>query len=143
MRMGSLKNALKDAGFRQSNQENERERKKKWTKTNKSVSHQEQRNYCEVCDSIQPDVEKYNHRNPTIRVQWICVSCADKNLIDDKFRATAQSDFSMKKTFKREYGATRKDLSAIEGQNQYKSSKNVSGPREGANDRNRKQKYTR
>ena len=119
--MGSLKDALKNAGFRQSNQENERARKAKWNKSKKSVGHQEQRNYCEVCDSIQPDVEKYNHRNPTIKARWICSSCADKNLIDDKFRVTAQSDFSIKKTFRREYGATRKDLSSQEGQNKHRS----------------------
>ena len=119
--MGSLKDALKNAGFRQSNQENERAKKAKWNKVKKSVGHQEQRNYCEVCDTIQPDVEKYNHSNPTIKARWICASCADKNLIDDKFRVTAQSDFSIKKTFRREYGATRKDLSPHEGQKNHRS----------------------
>ena len=108
--MSSMKDALIKAGFKPKQGENERQKRAHWEKVKKSVQHQEQRNYCEVCDSIQPDVEKYNHRNPTITAQWICVSCADKNLIDDKFRVSAQSDFSIKKLFKREYGMTVKDI---------------------------------
>ena len=104
--MGDLKSALLKAGFKASKSENERQKREPWLKAKKSVKHQEQRNYCEVCETIQPDVEKYKHRNPTVEAEWICVSCADKNLIDDKFRVTAQSDFSIKKTFRREYGQT-------------------------------------
>ena len=140
--MGSLKDALKNAGFRQSNQENERERKAKFSKVKNSVNHQAQRNYCEVCETIQPDVEKYNHRNPTITARWICSSCADKNLIDDKFRVTAQSDFSIKKTFKREYGATRKDLTSQEGQKRH-IDKGRKDRQDNRNDRSKKSKYYR
>ena len=104
--MGDLKSALLKAGFKASKSENERQKREPWLKAKKSVKHQEQRNYCEVCETIQPDVEKYKHRNPTVEAEWICVSCADKNLIDDKFRVTSQSDFSIKKTFRREYGQT-------------------------------------
>ncbi len=110
--MGSMKDALMKAGFKPKKSENERQKRAHWDKVKKSVVHQEQRNYCEVCESIQPDVEKYKHRNPTITAHWICVSCADKNLIDDKFRVTSQSDFSIKKLFKREYGKTATDISS-------------------------------
>lgn len=108
--MSSMKDALIKAGFTPKKGENEREKRKQWDKVKKSVIHQEQRNFCEVCESIQPDVEHYKHRNPTVDAQWICVSCADKNLIDDKFRVSAQSDFSIKKLFKREFGATMKEV---------------------------------
>ena len=104
--MGDLKSALLKAGFKASKSENERQRREPWLKAKKSVLHQQQRNYCEVCETIQPDVERYKHRNPTVEAEWICTSCADKSLIDDKFRVTAQSDFSIKKTFRREYGQT-------------------------------------
>ncbi len=124
MNMGSMKDALMKAGFKPDKSENERQKRAHWEKVKKSVVHQEQRNYCEVCESIQPDVEKYKHRNPTITAYWICVSCADKNLIDDKYRVTSQSDFSIKKLFKREYGKTVKDLSTKNSKN---FSRNVSG----------------
>ena len=121
--MSSMKDALIKAGFKPKQKENEREKRAHWEKVKKSVVHQEQRNYCEVCDSVQPDVERYTHRNPTITAQWICVSCADKNLIDDKFRVTAQSDFSVRKLFKREYGMTLREV----GQINKKIPKNVDG----------------
>ena len=108
--MSSLKDALLKAGLKSSKKENERQRRGKWMDVKKSVVHQEQRNYCEVCESIQPDVEKYKHRNPVVTGEWICASCADKNMIDDKFRVTAQSDFSIKKIFRREFGQTSKEV---------------------------------
>ena len=117
-----MKDALIKAGFTPKKGENEREKRKQWDKVKKSVIHQEQRNFCEVCESIQPDVEHYKHRNPTVDAQWICVSCADKNLIDDKFRVTAQSDFSIKKLFKREFGATSKEV-----ENTKRGNRNVNG----------------
>jgi len=108
--VSSLKDALLKAGLKSSKNENERQKRKNWVEVKKSVVHQEQRNYCEVCESIQPDVERYKHRNPVIDAQWICVSCADKNMIDDKFRVTVQSDFSIKKVFRREFGQTNKEV---------------------------------
>ena len=121
--MSSLKDALLKAGLKSSKKENDRQRRGKWMDVKKSVVHQEQRNYCEVCESIQPDVERYKHRNPIVSGEWICVSCADKNMIDDKFRVTAQSDFSIKKIFRREFGQTLKDI-GIKPQN---NSKDVNG----------------
>ena len=125
--MSSLKDALVKAGLRPSKSENERERKTKWDKIKKSARHQDQRNYCESCNLVQPDVERYKHRNRTVDAQWICVSCADKLLIDDQYRVTAQSDFSKRKIFKREYGATQsitdKDFGRPSGRNQTKSFK--------------------
>jgi hypothetical protein len=104
------KDALLKAGIKptpEKKQENHREKvaKKQLTET---VVHQEQRNYCEACDQTRPDVELYKHRNPTTEAEWICVRCADQLQIPDTFRKTAQSDTSIKKMFRREYGATAK-----------------------------------
>ncbi|MBT7765879.1 MAG: hypothetical protein HN730_01910, partial [Bdellovibrionales bacterium] len=70
----------------------------------KTEQHQRQRNFCEHCQQISPDVEFYNHRNPTVSAKWICAPCADKNQIADDFRTTNQSDFSKKGIFRREFG---------------------------------------
>ena len=123
--MSSLKDALLKAGLKSSKNENDRAKRKNWVDVKKSVIHQEQRNYCEACESIQPDVERYKHRNPIVDAQWICVSCADKNMIDDKFRVTSQSDFSIKKIFRREFGQTNKDA----GTRKSASNKEVDGNR--------------
>lgn len=104
----TLKDALMKAGLRATQHENEREKRPKNEPTKKSVAHQERRNYCEVCNNVQPDVERYAHKNPLIDAQWICVACADKNMIEDRFRATHQSDFALRGLFRREYGPTRK-----------------------------------
>lgn len=106
--MASLKDALLKAGMRPTEpvkKQNEREKvaKKKMTE---EISHQSQRNFCEECNQVRPDVEKYKHRNPTTEAEWICVRCADQLQILDKFRMTAQSDTSIKKMFRREYGET-------------------------------------
>ena len=69
--------------------------------------HQEQRNFCEECQQVRPDVELFYHRNPTTEAEWICVKCVDQLKIDDSCRQTAQSDTSIKKMFRREHGATR------------------------------------
>ena len=106
--MGSIKDALFKIGIKEAQKPvapNEREKlaKKKVTEV---VVHQEQRNFCENCDQVRPDVELYKHRNPTTEAEWICVRCADQLQILDTFRKTAQSDTSIKKMFRREYGAT-------------------------------------
>jgi hypothetical protein len=107
--MGSMKEALLKAGLKPTavpKKENERNSipKKKLTET---IIHQEQRNYCEECQQVFPDVELYYHRNPTTNAEWICVKCADRLKISDEFRQTAQSDTSIRKMFKREHGHTR------------------------------------
>lgn len=104
--MGSLKDELAKAGFRSTKRENERERLPSKKDVKKSVKHQMQRNFCEVCERTLPDVELYKHRNPTTDAQWICVACADELMIHDKFRKSAQSDMSVRKMFKRSYGET-------------------------------------
>jgi hypothetical protein len=107
--MKSLKEQLLKAGLKatQSVKEvNERAPIKKKQMT-ESVVHQVQRNFCEECQLIQPDVELYHHRNPTTEAEWICVKCADRLKIADSFRQTAQSDTCIKKLFRREHGATR------------------------------------
>lgn len=126
--MGSLKDAMLKAGIKPTpvakspKAQNEREKiaKKQITET---VIHQEQRNYCEACEQVRPDVELYKHRNPTTDAEWICLRCADQLQILDSFRKTAQSDTSIKKMFRREYGAT----ATITDINKQKSTK-PSGP---------------
>ena len=105
----SLKDALKDAGFKGKKSMNERETVKKKDVRKEAVKHQAQRNFCEVCELIQPDVELYKHRNPVIHdAEWICSKCADENMVADKFRETNQSDFAKKKRFMRQFGETKK-----------------------------------
>lgn len=99
----SLKQALLKAGLKSSKTENMREQKPKKEKT-KIEKHQEHRNFCEVCECIQPDVELFKHRNRLITAEWICVNCADKNEILDEFRVTQQSEFSRTKRYRRYYG---------------------------------------
>ncbi len=106
--MKSLKDALMKAGLKPTADPKAQNAREKVTKKQMSetVSHQVQRNYCEVCDQVRPDVEFYKHRNPTTEAEWICVRCADQLQIADTFRKTAQSETSIKKMFRREYGAT-------------------------------------
>lgn len=106
--MGSMKDALAKIGIKETPKPaapNQREKIAK-KKVTEDVVHQEQRNFCEACDQVRPDVELYKHRNPTTEAEWICVRCADQLQIADTFRKTAQSDTSIKKLFRREYGAT-------------------------------------
>jgi hypothetical protein len=106
--MGSLKDALLKVGIKETvkpSAANQREKLSK-SKVTEVVVHQEQRNFCEACEQVRPDVELYKHRNPTTEAEWICVRCADQLQIADTFRKTAQSDTSIRKMFRREYGAT-------------------------------------
>lgn len=105
----SIKDALQKAGYQSSKTQNERKRKLHKEKT-KVEKHQERRNFCEVCETIQPDVELFKHRNPRIDAEWICSNCADKNEILDDFRKTQQSDSARNGRYRRYYGHTR-DLS--------------------------------
>jgi len=102
-----MKEALLKAGFRSKETENERPQMRKKDKTKRQV-HQEQRNYCENCGNICPDVEFYKHRIPSVSSHWICCRCADLHSIPDESRQTAQSDFSKGKTFRRQYGPTKR-----------------------------------
>jgi hypothetical protein len=109
MAMKSLKEQLLQAGLKATpdpKAANQREEIKK-KKITESVIHQEQRNFCEECQQVRPDVELYYHCNPTSEAEWICVKCADRLKIGDDCRQTAQSDTSIKKMFRREHGVTR------------------------------------
>jgi superfamily II helicase len=123
----SLKDALKKAGFSNVKDENERKHKIKKEVT-KSEKHQEHRNFCEVCEFIQPDVERFRHKHPRIDAEWICSNCADKNEILDEFRLTNQSDSARNGGYRRYYGPI-KDFSKEKGyvqkprENQKKSSR--------------------
>ena len=103
----SLKEALLKAGFKSSKLENERE-PKKIKDLKKSELHQRERNFCEICQTIQPDVERFIHKNALIDAQWICANCADKAEILDDFRVTHQSEFAIKGRYRRQYGPTKK-----------------------------------
>lgn len=101
----SLKDAMLKAGLKSTKSENERVYKPK--KEVKIIEvHQSTRNFCEVCQLIQPDVERFAHKNPTIDAEWICTRCADRAEIHDQFRRTNQSDSAKKKTYRREFGPT-------------------------------------
>ena len=102
----SLKDALLKAGLQSSKTQNDRVQKK-GTNLKQSEKHQYTRTFCEVCELDHGDVERYKHRNPTIDAEWICLGCADKNMIDDRFRVTMQSELSKKGNFRRYFGATK------------------------------------
>lgn len=102
----SLKDALLKAGLKPTKSQNEREYKPK-KDIKKSEVHQATRNFCEVCELIQPDVERFVHKNPTIDAEWICNRCADRAEIHDQFRMTNQSDSAKKKCYRREFGPTK------------------------------------
>lgn len=127
--MGSLKDALLKAGFKEEKKKApekktvHRPKEKQDTRPTpppkakavalpqKMHSHQMHRNFCEACNRTLPDVEFYRHKNPTLNAQWICVQCADNYQIPDKFRETEQSDHSRQKIFRREYGPTLRPMS--------------------------------
>lgn len=124
----SLKDQLMEAGFRSNKMENHRE-SAKGRERKQAEKHQTTRNFCEHCNLIHPDVERYKHRNPTTEAEWICLGCVDKLMIDDKFRMTQQSDVSRKGMFRRFFGAT-KDFSKEEARHH---NKNGQGQRHGNN----------
>jgi hypothetical protein len=105
----SLKDQLKEAGFRSTKMENERD-SGKGRERKQAEKHQTTRNFCEHCNLVQPDVERYKHRMPTTEAEWICLNCADKLMIEDRFRFSQQSDVSKNGMFRRYFGAT-KDFS--------------------------------
>lgn len=95
-----------EAGFRSNKMENHRD-SGKGRDVKQTEKHQKARNFCEHCNLIHPDVELYKHRMPTTEAEWICLGCADKLMIDDRFRKTRQSDVSKKGMFRRYFGATK------------------------------------
>ena len=102
----SLKDALLKAGLSSSKSANAR-KASKGRSQKQSEKHQRTRTFCEVCKLDHGDVEYYKHKNPVIDAEWICLSCADKNMIDDEYRTTRQSELSKKRSFKRFYGKTK------------------------------------
>ena len=61
---------------------------------------------CESCEKTSPDVEYYEHRNQVLP-KWLCVECADRSQIEDKFRQTVQSQHAQSGRFRRQYGPTK------------------------------------
>lgn len=136
--MASLKDALLKVGLKGTEpvnvkKANEREKIKKKEMT-EEISHQVQRDFCENCQNIYPDVEFYKHRNPTTDAEWICLKCADQLQLQDRFRMTAQSNSSIKGVFRREYGETIKiavarDANPTKNENFNKTKREVNGNR--------------
>src|SRR5215471_15809896 len=102
--MSSLKEALLKAGFTSSPKPQPVKKEDQVKNVNpppKKTPHQSIRTFCEECKNILPDVELYNHRNPSIGGNWLCTDCADKNCLPDEIRKTAQSEASRRGIFKR------------------------------------------
>ncbi len=105
----SLKDALEKAGIKSSKHENKSKKKmpKRSGPLKEIEKHQQQNNFCDCCNKVAPDVEFYKHRNQSLQAQWLCIVCADRNLIPDDARQSHQSDFAMRGTFRRCYGRTK------------------------------------
>lgn len=141
--MSSLKDALLKAGLKSSKTENMRENLGPKKQRKKSELHQQERNFCEVCQLIQPDVERFKHKNPTVDAEWICAACADKEEILDQFRITQQSEFSKAKRYRREFGATKdfsKEQSGPNNRRPHSKNKNSHNPGNQKNNRNNRNK---
>ncbi len=125
--MGSLRDALVQAGLADKNAKKKQEEKRSKPVENQSSkkvhSHQEHRTICENCDKGYPDVEKYLHRSPVVKGQWLCLNCADEFMIPDTFRATAQSEYARRKIFVRRFGRTNKGQLAKEDSREGDNSK--------------------
>lgn len=123
----SLKDALEKAGLKSSGPKNEHPRKPKKPKSSgkpkKAIEkHQQQRNFCECCKKVAPDVELYKHNNRSLQAKWLCIVCADEYLIPDDVRQSNQSDFARRGTFRRRYGRTKKFVK--EGQSEFRGNGN-------------------
>ena len=108
----SLKEALEKAGIKSGIKSDKPENisKKKPKKSGPLTEiekHQQQNNFCDCCKKVAPDVEFYKHRNQSLQAQWLCIVCADRNLIPDDTRQSHQSDFAKRGTFRRCYGRTK------------------------------------
>ncbi len=164
---GSLKDALQQAGFKESEESKrkksdfkkkpykkpsyKKDRKDKSKDTDKkekyknfdqktphkphnNVTHEHHhRTECESCKKTTPDVEYYQHSLKTLTAKWLCIPCADQHKILDDCRQTEQSDFSLRKTFRRLYGPTKRFPSSKKEFNKNKDKnikeKNINGNR--------------
>lgn len=102
---GTLADALKKAGLKASDKPLKSKKKPKAKQTKRHDHHH--RTECELCHKTAPDVERYEHTNRSTDAKWLCIPCADRLQIDDNCRQTAESDFSMRKMFRRQYGRTK------------------------------------
>jgi len=104
-----IKDALMNAGLI-SKKDIEREKvKKRHVSKSQKIRKDHIRIVCDLCEKTAPDVEHYKHENKMIRAkEWLCIPCADENCIDDNFRVTNQSTQAKTKTFRRQYGRTKK-----------------------------------
>ncbi len=103
----SLADAFKKAGLKSSEPDRKVSRGEKTrSKKGEKIHDHHHRSECGECRKNAPDVERYEHRNRSVDAQWLCVVCADRFQISDDFRKTAQSDFSRRNMFRRDYGHT-------------------------------------
>ena len=142
--MSLLKNALEKAGFKATEPSKKKKtpsRQQSYQPRKKTHSHHKQRNTCEACQIICPDVELYEHRNPALQnARWICVPCADKNMLLDDQRKTAQSESSKQGTFRRYFGRTRKFIPELESELRKNFPKKNGRPEDRKEDRHARQK---
>jgi len=103
---GTTKDAAKDADRRDKNKNFEQKRPDRSHINEKHEHHH--RTECESCKKTTPDVEYYQHSLKTLTARWLCIPCADQHKILDDCRQTEQSDFSLRKTFRRLYGPTKR-----------------------------------
>lgn len=105
----SLGDAFKKAGILSSEMKRKQAHgTKDKAKDGSKIHEHHSRTECEFCRGSAPDVERYEHRNQLLDVQWLCLKCADEYKISDDLRRTAESSSSKRKLFIRNYGHTRK-----------------------------------
>lgn len=107
----SLGDALKKAGLKSTEMKRkEAPATKDRGKDGSQIHEHHHRTECEACQRAAPDVERYEHRNRLLDVQWLCIVCADEYKISDDFRRTAQSNSAKRSLFIRNYGHTNKKI---------------------------------
>ncbi len=106
----SLKDALLKVGLQPSQPQVIKKPQQRHVRqeTKKVHDHQKHQTTCELCQKFAPDVEYYEHRTPRIKAKWLCLVCADENSISDEYRTSQQSDESRRKTFRRQFGRTKR-----------------------------------
>lgn len=103
----SLGDYLKKAGLKSTEMKRkEAHATKDKGKDGSAIHEHHHRTECEACQRPAPDVERYDHRNRLLEVQWLCLICADQYKISDDFRRTSQSASSKRGMFLRTYGHT-------------------------------------
>jgi len=93
----SLGDLLKKAGLKSSDMKRkEAHGTKDKAKDGSKIHNHHNRTECEVCQRPAPDVERYEHRNRLLDVQWMCIVCADEyklaTTLDERHKALPLSE---------------------------------------------------